>query len=160
MSFNKDLQKGKLFGHPIHVMLVHFPLGLFPMAFFFDIMSMVKESAEFLQFGFYCMAGASGFGLLASIFGFIDFSELPENDKIKNTAIKHAIINSTVLFCYVGLCSIRIQEIGTMNNPRLWELISEGVLNALLILSSYYGGDLIIRYGVSTYKNKGKVNSD
>ena len=46
----------KLFGHPIHPMLVNFPLGLLPTAVIFDVVYLSTRNAGWTQLAFWMIA--------------------------------------------------------------------------------------------------------
>ncbi len=52
----KDFLEGKPLGHPIHPMLVHFPIGLFLLSFLLDLASLAFPSVPSLvRDSFYAM---------------------------------------------------------------------------------------------------------
>ncbi|HET6261102.1 MAG TPA: DUF2231 domain-containing protein, partial [Chloroflexia bacterium] len=59
----------KLLGHPIHPMLIVFPLGLLAMAVVFDIVYMITGDAVFAQVAFWDIAAGIVGGLVAALFG-------------------------------------------------------------------------------------------
>jgi uncharacterized membrane protein len=69
--------KTKLFGHPIHPMLIVFPLGLLAMSLVFDIFHLVTGNTLFATVAYYDIAAGVIGGLLAAIFGFIDWLNVP-----------------------------------------------------------------------------------
>ncbi|MFL5730968.1 MAG: DUF2231 domain-containing protein [Cytophagaceae bacterium] len=150
MSFIKDLQKGKLFGHPIHVMLIHFPMAMFPVGFIFDLLSWIKETPLFAIIGFYCMGIGLAGALLASIFGVMDFLRLPDDEIIRTKAVIHASVNMVVVFVYLGLFLFRMPHYETQKtvSPLLNAL--NGGLILGLIVSAHYGAELILRHKIGT----------
>src|SRR5574341_688201 len=73
--------KTKLFGHPIHPMLVVFPLGLLMMAVIFDLIALGLGSGYWSGIAYYLIgAGVIG-GLAAAMFGLIDWLAIPSNTR-------------------------------------------------------------------------------
>ena len=67
----------KLAGHAVHPMLVIFPLGLLITSLVFDVMFLVTGRTGLAFVSFAIMAGGVGAGLLASVFGLIDWLAVP-----------------------------------------------------------------------------------
>ena len=65
--------RAKLFGHPIHQMLIVFPLGVLGMSLFFDLIALATSRPGLLQASFYMIAAGIVAGLAAAVFGLIDF---------------------------------------------------------------------------------------
>src|ERR1041384_8041056 len=63
--------RAKLFGHPVHQMLIVFPLGVLGMSLFFDLIAMSTDRPALLQASFYMIAAGIVTGLLAAVFGLI-----------------------------------------------------------------------------------------
>src|SRR5688500_15473452 len=89
--------------HPIHPMLVVFPIAFFPVTIVVDILSLVITNEMFPQLGFYlCAAGIIG-GLCAAVPGFIDYTyTIPPNSSAQVRATKHMILNISML-CIFGI---------------------------------------------------------
>ena len=64
--------KARLLGHPIHPMLIVFPLGLLTAAAIFDIIYISTHSGHLADLSYWMIAlGVIG-GLIAAMFGLID----------------------------------------------------------------------------------------
>ena len=55
--------RGRLFGHPVHPMLVHFPTALFTAGFLFSLAGYLFSDAGLVTAAFYSI----GFGLVAGL---------------------------------------------------------------------------------------------
>src|ERR1044071_8558611 len=64
--------KAKLLGHPIHQMLIVFPLGLLAMGVIFDLIFFGTDNGMFAAVAYWMMVAGIVGGLLAAPFGFID----------------------------------------------------------------------------------------
>jgi uncharacterized membrane protein len=69
--------RAKLFGHPIHQMLIAFPLGVLAMSLVFDLIAMFAELPKLHEVAYYMIAAGIISGLLAAVFGLIDFLAIP-----------------------------------------------------------------------------------
>jgi uncharacterized membrane protein len=148
MKFISELSKGKLAGHPIHVMLVHFPLALFPVSLLFDLIYFKSPDSAFSTMSFYCLVLGLAGGYMAAIFGMIDLINLKKDDELLNKALIHAGVNSLVIFSYTILAFVRYKQPNYLGDE-LWIYIGSNVLlNLFLIVGAHYGGDLVFRYRV------------
>src|SRR5205809_4579031 len=81
----KDLLEGKPLRHPIHPMLVHFPIGLFVLSFILDLVSLAPSPRPFLvSAAFYAMLLGIITALLAAVPGFVDYSDIRRDHPGKN----------------------------------------------------------------------------
>src|SRR5678810_934945 len=61
--------RAKAFGHPIHPMLIVFPLGLLAMALIFDIIHFVTAQGYWSEISYWMIAAGVISGLIAAPFG-------------------------------------------------------------------------------------------
>ena len=61
----------KLLGHPVHPMLIVFPLGLLATAVVFDILYVVTGNRDLATFSFWAIVAGLVGGLLAALFGLL-----------------------------------------------------------------------------------------
>ncbi len=61
--------RAKLLGHPIHQMLIVFPLGLLAMAVIFDAFTLVLGNGYWSEIAFWMIAAGVVTGLVAAPFG-------------------------------------------------------------------------------------------
>ena len=87
-------------GHPIHAMLIVFPVGLFIFSLVCDIASMRSaDPATWSVVALYTMVGGFVGALVAAVPGLIDLLSLRET-VIKRTALIHMSINLTAVVLY------------------------------------------------------------
>src|SRR5207237_9032705 len=73
----KDLLEGKPLRHPIHPMLVHFPIGFLVVSFMLDLVSLgFPEVPNLVRCSFYAMLFGVVTALLAAVLGFVDYSDI------------------------------------------------------------------------------------
>jgi uncharacterized membrane protein len=149
-AFISDLQKGKLFGHPIHSMLIHFPMAMFPVGFILDLVSWLQNDRMFALFGFYCMGIGLAGAIAASIFGIMDFLRLPDNKIIRTKAVIHASINMITVFIYLGLFIFRLPGYPDQKIVSLGLNIVNGCIVLGLIISAHFGGELVLKHKIGT----------
>lgn len=153
----KQVFKGRLFGHPIHPMLVHFPTALFIAGFCFDAAGLLGCGEPFFRASVYCTgAGLTG-GLLAGLFGFIDYVKLADEyrEEVFVKASWHGGIQLLVLFLFGIVFGLRYETLTVMSEPRWFEMVLSGSGVVLMLAGNYLGGDLVFRDGVGVSRPPG-----
>jgi uncharacterized membrane protein len=67
--------RAKFLGHPIHPMLIVFPLGLLATAGAFDIIGLGTRDTSWFGISFWMIAAGIIGGLLSAVFGLVDCSQ-------------------------------------------------------------------------------------
>jgi uncharacterized membrane protein/nitrite reductase/ring-hydroxylating ferredoxin subunit len=88
-------------GHPIHPMLIPFPVAFFTGTLIFDILGLAYDNSTYWIIGQHLsIAGIIG-GLLAAVPGLIDyFSTVPPESSAKKRATLHGITNISMLILF------------------------------------------------------------
>ena len=139
--------KVKLFGHPIHPMLIVFPAGSFTAAVIFDILYLIFRNPTLPAVSFYVIAlGVIG-GLLAAVFGFIDWSALPNNSRAKGIGLWHGLGNFVIVVLFAVSWLLRRGSVDFVPSGFALLLSFAGIVLALGTL--WIGGELVYRLGVA-----------
>jgi uncharacterized membrane protein len=139
--------KTKLFGHPIHPMLVVFPLGLLASAVLFDILYLTTANPAFPTVSFYMIATGVIGGLLAAIFGFIDWLGLPSNSRARSLGAWHGIGNFVIVVMFAVSWLLRRDNPNFVPGNLSSILAFAGV--GLALITWWIGGELVYRLGVA-----------
>ena len=137
--------KAKLFGHPVHQQLIVFPLGLLAMAVIFDIITATTRNTAFTDASFYMIGGGIVTGLMAALFGFIDWLGIPSGTRAKSVGALHGIGNVVVVLLFAG--SFLFRWSNPANPPTVAYLCSY-VGACLALVTGWLGGELVTRMGV------------
>jgi uncharacterized membrane protein len=141
--------KATLFGHPVHQMLIVFPLGLLAMATIFDVVRLVTGKAV-LGIASYYMIGAGVLsGLVAAVFGLIDWLGIPANTRARAVGAWHAIGNVLVVLLFAASWWIRR---GDAETPASFAFLLAVTGTALALVTSWLGGELVDRLGVGVHE--------
>ena len=137
--------EAKLFGHYIHPMLIVFPLGLFVTALVFDILRLLGGapmwgSAAYLMIG----AGVVG-GLLAAVFGLIDWLGLSGETRARRLGLWHGLGNVVVVVLFAISWLLRR---GDPIHPPMIAFLLILLGGALGLVTAWLGGELVERLGV------------
>ena len=99
--------RAKAFGHAIHPMLIVFPLGLLVTAVVFDILWLITHRAGFAVAAGYSIAGGVIGGLLAAVFGLVDWLAIPTGTRAKRIGMLHGLGNVVVVVLFAASWLLR-----------------------------------------------------
>jgi len=129
-------------GHPLHPILVAFPIAFFIGALIFDVLAFIQGNDSFWQTGYYLLVAGIAFAVLAAIPGIVDFfSVVPPKSSGKKRAAKHGILNVIMLLIFMAVWFYRNDG----DASPLIILIAEGVGVILMGISGWLGGTLVHR---------------
>jgi uncharacterized membrane protein len=135
----------KFLGHPVHPMLIVFPLGLLATAVIFDIIGIASGAGQWHAVAYYMIpAGIIG-GLVAAVFGLVDWLVIPKGTRARAIGAYHALINVAVLALFAISWSLRI---ASPSNPTSWAFVWAFVGAVLALASGWLGGELVDRLGI------------
>ncbi|MEC5409946.1 DUF2231 domain-containing protein [Paraburkholderia sp. MPAMCS5] len=139
-----------IFKHPVHPMLVVFPIGLWIFSLICDLIRLAGASGDaWLTVAFFSMVGGLVGALCAAVPGFIDLifykSFAPPVRKI---ALAHMAINLTVVVLYAINIWLRAGSSMSMNPGMSTPVVLSIVGVALLFVSGWLGGQMVHVYGV------------
>ena len=92
--------KAKLLGHPIHPMLIPFPLGLLGMAVIFDLLAVFAGQESLGQASRPMIAAGIITGLVAAVPGAIDWAAIPSGTRAKGIATTHGLGNVLIVVLF------------------------------------------------------------
>jgi uncharacterized membrane protein len=138
--------KAKLLGHPIHTMLIVFPLGLLVTAVIFDVVRMVTGDSAFATVAFWCIAAGVIGGLLAAVFGLADWLNIPSGTRAKTIGMWHGIGNVVVVALFAVSWLLRRGDPALAPSTPAFVLALAAV--GLGAVTGWLGGELVDRLGV------------
>jgi uncharacterized membrane protein len=135
----------KLLGHPAHQIVVAFPMGLLGTAALFDAVYVVKGGAMWTNVAFYMIGAGVVGGLVAAIFGLIDYVAIPSGTRAKKIGGFHGLSSVTLVALFGISWSLRFDSPGS---PPPVALLLSFTGAAFLGLAGWLGGELLNRMGV------------
>jgi uncharacterized membrane protein len=139
----------RILGHLVHPMLIVFPLGLLATAVAFDIVGLSMGQASWYRLSFWMIAAGILGGLLAAVFGLIDWLGIPSGTRAKAIGLWHGLINVVVVLLFVASLLLRRPAPHTPDSLAL-SLSFLGV--TLALVSGWLGGELGERMGVGVHE--------
>jgi uncharacterized membrane protein len=137
--------RAKLFGHPVHPMLIVFPLGLLATAVAFDIVGLSSGDSSWFGISFWMIAAGIIGGLLAAVFGLIDWLAIPFGTRAKAIGLWHGVGNVVVVLLFIISWFMRKP---TPTAPGTGALVLSFIAVALALVTGWLGGELVDRLGV------------
>jgi uncharacterized membrane protein len=137
--------KIKFVRHPLHPMLIVFPLGLLATAVAFDIVALASGNYEWFNISFLIMGVGILGGLLAALPGLADWVAIPKNTRAKAIGLWHGGGNVVVLILFAISWFIRRERAEV---PNTGALVLSFFALALSLITAWLGGELVDRLGV------------
>ena len=141
----------KLLGHPVHPMLIVFPLGLLSTAVLFDVAYLTTKEEQLAVFSFWAVAAGVVGGLAAAVFGLIDWLAIPRGTRAKSIGLTHGAGNVVIVVLFAVSWLLRLDDAAFL--PDLLPFVLGVVGAALALLTAWLGGELVYRLGVAVDRN-------
>ena len=134
--------RARILGHPVHQILIVFPLGLLATSFFFDVAWLIRGSEQLAVVAWWLIfAGVAG-GLVAALFGFVDWLAIPPRTRARRVGALHGGGMGVVAVLYAASWLLRRDAPAHPENAAIL-LSGLGVL--LTIVTGWLGGELADR---------------
>ena len=138
--------KAKLFGHPIHPMLIVFPLGLLATSVIFDLIAWFGGPQELFIASFWMIAAGVISGVVAAIPGTIDFLfAIPRQTRAWFIALWHGLGNLVVVALFALSWVLRTEF---PSDPGSVAVLLSVVAVAIALVTGWLGGELVDRLGI------------
>ena len=143
--------------HPIHPMLVAFPIGLWIFSLVCDVIYHAgSQNPIWKVIAFYTMAGGIIGALLAAIPGFIDYLSL-KSRPVKRIATTHMVLNLIVVALFLFNLGIRYSA-STENEP--FGVLLSIIAIVCLGISGWLGGSMVYVHGVAVESSAQSAKED
>jgi uncharacterized membrane protein len=137
--------RAKLLGHPVHQMLIVFPLGLLAMAVIFDLLAITLGNGYWSEIGYWMIAAGVVTGLMAAPFGFVDWLAIPSGTRAKRIGAIHGAGNVIVVALFAVSWLLRGDA---PRAPQRLALVLSFAAGALALCTAWLGGELVDRLSV------------
>jgi uncharacterized membrane protein len=138
--------RAKLAGHPMHPMLIVLPLGLFTAAVVFDALYLGQGNPAFATVAYWNIAAGIIGGLLAAVFGLVDWWAIPQGTRAKQIGLFHGGSNVVVVVLFALVWWMRSSTADATPTTNVFMI--EVVALALGCVAGWLGGELVDRLGV------------
>jgi len=134
-----------IFGHPIHPIIVIFPIAFLSAVAGTDLGYWVTRSDFWAQASIWLLGAGLVSGIAAAITGMFDFVRIPRARK-RRAGWAHMLLNVAVLVLTIGNFFLRLVDPETIIVPT--GLVLSWIVATLLLASGWYGGELMFRHKV------------
>ncbi len=144
-----DILKGTWLGHPLHPALVHIPVGLWPAALLFDLLSRVGMGSVGVHLSFCCIALGLFFALLAVPAGIADWSGIKKDKPAWKLGLWHMGLNLLAAAIFAADLGLRFNNYKYANSVDSLPLLLTACGVFVVLFSGYLGGRMVYEYGTS-----------
>jgi uncharacterized membrane protein len=139
--------KARFLGHPIHQMLIVFPMGLLGTAVIFDIIFLVAGSETMATVAYWMIASGVLGAMFAIPFGIIDYTKILPRTRAKSIGLMHGAGNCVVSILFALSWWLRDPE----GLPTIFPMIFSFAGLGLALVTGWLGGELVSRLGIGVY---------
>lgn len=134
----------KIGDHPIHPMLIPFPIVCFILTFVADILYTRTHDVTWATASVWLLVIGLVFAALAAIAGLTDFLG---DDRVRGSsdAVKHMLANVTAVVLELVNVILRWRDIGFIDSAGIY---ISGIVVLILLYSGWKGGNLVFRHGI------------
>ena len=134
--------------HPIHPMLVHFPIALLSATVFFDVLAQRWRREECRIASLYTLILGLA-GALAAVASGAMVEEAVEHSGVPEQVLElHESLGFATFWIFAGLLGLRAAIWLEWVQERPLVSLALGVIGvAVLLVASYFGGSLVYEYG-------------
>lgn len=137
-----DLRTALLAKHAQHVVLIHFPIGLFITAVAFDVIAYWTKRRSFADAAYYNLLVAALATIPVVATGFVAWQLQLEGQKLKGNLLWHLVMGtlSGALICLVWWLHYRPRR--SKDEPPSYRFLIEAVAMLVVIATAHLGGFL------------------
>ena len=140
--------KASIGGHPVHPMLIAFPIGLWSTSFATDVVYYFWRGPSLVLISKFLLAAGCLGALAAAVPGIIDWLSI-KNAEVKRIADWHARLNIIALIVFGLSLYLRMRTGRHWVNSHLHIPVLLSLLGMILIsISGWLGGELAYKHGV------------
>jgi uncharacterized membrane protein len=150
--------KVKIAGHPVHPMLVAFPVAFYTAALVCYIVYDSNGYAFWFKVAVVANIAGVAMAALAAIPGFIDWLNIPSDSRAKKTGLFHLLCNVLALVCY-GIVALVVYKKWDDATPTLGMAIPlTGLGFILTMVAGFLGWTLVQKHHVGVDEDKKTIN--
>lgn len=135
----------KAAGHPVHPMLIVFPLGLLATATIFDGIKAATGDSKWSKMAHHMIGAGVISGLVAAVPGTVDYLAIPDRTRAKRIGLLHGLGNVVVTGLFAASWFLRRKSPRSPDSQAI-ALSTTGA--ALALVTGWLGGELVDRLGI------------
>jgi nitrite reductase/ring-hydroxylating ferredoxin subunit/uncharacterized membrane protein len=148
----KRFLQGRRFGHQLHPLLVHLPIGLWVLGFVLDLIGVSSDvdAKVVVCAAFYMLVVGLFFAALAAITGFADYVDVRRDHPGGRTATLHMALNLAAFVIFAISAGLHLHA----THITVLATVLSGIGVALVSISGYLGGVLVYDDGVAVGRHR------
>lgn len=136
----------RLVNHPVHPMLVHFPVVAWTGAVAMDWSIRIWGFPILAMVGSGCVAAGLAMGALAMLPGFIDYTALPSQHPAQKTAVAHLSVMGMAWLLF--LISLILRAFAPEKPPSILTVVADAAGFIVMLFGAWLGGTLVYHFRV------------
>lgn len=143
--------KVRLAGHPIHPMVVHFPVALWTVAVAADVGGWAWRDPVLWTLSFYGQALGDFAGAAAILTGWLEFTTIPRASPAQDAAAGHMVAMCSAWLAF--LVSLALRSYPPRAPSTMWPTVIAIAGWLAMAGGAWLGGKLVYRFGIATSIN-------
>jgi uncharacterized membrane protein len=143
----------KIAGHPVHPMLIVFPVAFYTAALAGYIAYAVNDNSFWFRLAYVANVAGVVMAIVAALPGFIDWLNIPSDSRAKKTGLFHMTANVIALLLYGINCRIQCGKWDDINPSLGPAIILTGLGFALTLAAGFLGWTLVQKHHVGVDLN-------
>ena len=138
--------KLRLAGHPIHPMVVHFPVALWSVAVAADVGGWIWRDPVFWTLSFYSQALGDLGGAAAILTGWLEFTTILRASPAQDAAAGHMVVMGSAWLAF--LVSLALRSYPPRAPSTIWPTAIAIIGWLAMAVGAWLGGKLVYHFGV------------
>jgi len=134
-------------------MLIVLPLGLLSAGVVFDVVYLATNESTFAEVAFWNITVGIVGGLLAAVFGLIDWLAIPRDTRAKRLGLWHGSGNVVIVLLFIVSWFLRLPDHAYA--PDVLPFILGVVAGGAALITAWLGGELVYRLRVAVDDDAG-----
>jgi uncharacterized membrane protein len=144
-EYDASPSRAAIAGHPIHPMLIPFPIAFLVGTFVVDLVFLSTSDPFWARAGFWLLASGIVTAAVAAVFGLVDFLSIPRVRSL-NAAWMHFLGNGAAVLLAIWNLAQRWDD-AAAGAAGLGVALS-GIVVLMLLVTGWLGGELAYRYRI------------
>jgi len=141
----------RLLGHPVHQMLIVFPLGLLATSIAFDIVGLVSAVDAAHTAAYWTLTAGIAGAAVAAPFGYLDWTAIPRGTRARRVGAMHGMGNVAVTALFIASWLLR----SPAQEPPLSSLACAWIATAAAMATAWLGAELVCRHAMGVDEDAG-----